>query len=108
MEAVKQDPRRQGHRGRPRGHEPATGLVRRNLLVDPVALQKLCELYGMTSQSEAVRRAIDLILLGEQAHSIQQYFAAHGAPEDVFGPPPPLPVYLGPDDVVDLDDEDYP
>jgi hypothetical protein len=82
------------------------GLVRRNLLVDPISLQKLCELCGTTSESEAVRRAIELVLLDEATESLRSLLAARGGAVDVYGPPPPLPVYLGPDDVVGSEDED--
>ena len=44
-------------RGRPRQKEAPTGLVRRNLLIDPKALEELRQYYGTKSDSETVRAA---------------------------------------------------
>jgi hypothetical protein len=108
MEAAKDHPRQPARRGRPRTRKPSTELVRRNLLLDPLSLQKLCDLYQTKNASEAVRRAIDLALLDEATESLRALLAERGGPIDAYGPPTPLPVYLGPDDVVDFDDEDTP
>jgi hypothetical protein len=88
-------------RGRPRVRKSPSGLVRRNLLVDPVALEELRALYGSKSESEAVRRVIDLALLAAEAQAISEKVSRRTDPPVVYTPPPPLPVYLQPGDVPD-------
>jgi len=110
MIAVKQETvQGQRRRGRPRTHELAPGLARRNLLIDSQALEELRTLYGAKSDSEAVRRAIDLALLAAAGEIVRDEFAKRGGPVDVYGPPPSLPVYLQPGDVPDelLVDDDF-
>lgn len=97
-------------RGRPRRHAPPAGLVRRNLLVDSDALGRLCRLYGMTSESEAVRRAVDLALLVDEGERLADSLAERGGPVDVYrrtAGASRLPVHLRPEDVVDEDREPY-
>jgi len=60
-------------------------LQRKNLLVDPDDLQRLKELYGVKSDSEAVRRACDLILMRHEVDEIAERIQAMGGPEDVYG-----------------------
>ena len=88
-------------RGRPRTHKPASGWARRNLLIDPETLEQLRALFGSKSESEAVRRAIDLALLAAAGEAVRNELAKRGGPVDAYGPPPPLPVYLRPGDVPD-------
>jgi len=110
MIAVKQETvQGQRRRGRPRTHELAPGLARRNLLIDPQALEELRTLYGAKSDSEAVRRAIDLALLAAEALAVSDKISRRSEPPVVYEPPPPLPVYLQPGDVPDelLIDDDF-
>ncbi len=51
------------HLGRPRKRPAPSGLARRNLLVNPRSLEELRALYDVSSESEAIRRAVDLALL---------------------------------------------
>lgn len=97
-------------RGRPRLHEQPPGFVRRNLLVDAGAIAQLRTLYGTTSDSAAVRRAIDLALIVDEGQALGEWLAARGGPVDTYGPPPRLPVYLHPGGVAaeDQDQDDYP
>lgn len=100
--------RQAGHKraGRPRIHESTAGLARRNLLVDPAALEQLRVLYGMRSDSEAVRRAIDLALLADEARRVRERISARGVSGDVYSRPEPLPVYVNPGDIESLDADD--
>ncbi len=88
-------------RGRPRVRKSPSGLVRRNLLIDAESLEQLRVLYGSKSDSEAIRRAIDLVLLAAEAQAISEKVSRRTDPPVVYTPPPPLPVYLQPGDVPD-------
>ncbi len=70
--------------GRPSKREAASGLVRRNLLVDAEQLTRLRDLYETKSESEAVRRAVELALLADEAATLRERIAAHGGPLDVY------------------------
>jgi hypothetical protein len=78
-------------------------LVRRNLLIDPKALEELREYYGTKSDSETVRAAVDAALMVFEAEKLREWLAAHGGgPDDVYRHTtgkPQLPVYLTPEDV---------
>jgi hypothetical protein len=65
-------------------------LVRRHLLLDPDALDRLCALYNTSDASEAVRMAIDLVLLADDADRLSEVLA-DARLEDLYTPPPPLP-----------------
>jgi hypothetical protein len=87
-------------RGRPRP-APVEGLVRRNLLVDARAIERLRELVGAQSDSDAVRKVVDAALLVEQARDLREWLAIRGGPVDVFGRTTErskLPVQLTDDD----------
>ena len=71
-------------RGRPRT-APAEGLVRRNLLIDARAIERLRELVGAQSDSDAIRKVVDAALLVEQARELREWLATRGGPVDVFG-----------------------
>lgn len=95
-------------RGRPRAKEQPTGLVRRNVLVDPQSLERLRELYKATSDSEAIRRAVDSALLVREAQDLGEWLSARGGPVDVYGRTSGvsrLPVHLEPGDVPDDEKE---
>ncbi|MCA1598170.1 MAG: hypothetical protein LC769_03975 [Chloroflexi bacterium] len=76
-----------------------SGLVRRNLLIDAESLEQLRVLYGSKSDSEAVRKVIDLALLAAEALAISDKVSRRSEPPVVYEPPPPLPVYLRPGDI---------
>ncbi len=80
-ERVKVQPKR---RGRPRVKEPVRGLVRRNLLVDPEALERVRVMYEAKSESEAVRQALAAVLLAHEAEELSTWTAARGGPLDVY------------------------
>ena len=95
-------------RGRPRTHPTPSGLVRRNLLVDPQALEKLRALYGAASESEAVRQAVETALLMQELDEIVDRIAASGGPLDVYERTtgkPRLPLHPKPEDIDDADKE---
>ena len=73
-------------RGRPRQKEAPTGLVRRNLLIDPKALEELRQYYGTKSDSETVRAAIDV---GQFIHTIKT--RGQGAVFFNYATPPTIP-----------------
>jgi len=60
-------------------------LTRMNLLVDRDHVQRLKELYGVKSESEAIRRACDLALLADEWEEAAQRIRAAGGIDDVFG-----------------------
>lgn len=99
MATTEQETGADERRGRPRARKPDAGLVRRNLLVDPEALAQLRALYGSKSESEAVRKAIDLALLAAEARASSDELSRRGEPSAAYEPPPPLPVYLRPGDI---------
>lgn len=69
-------------RGRPRV-QTATPLVRRNVLVDPGDLARVRALYGSRSDSEALRQALDAILLWHDVDELAGRIASSGGPDDV-------------------------
>ena len=60
-------------------------LTRMNLMVNREDLRKLKELYGVRSESEAVRRAAELVLLADVGERLSKRTAAHGGLEDAYG-----------------------
>src|SRR5712692_6915570 len=95
----------------PRSRKDAA-LTRMNLLVNRGHLQQLKKLYGVKSESAAVRRAAALVLLAEEADRLAERTAAQGGLEDVYGRTTgahQLP-YEWPEDepVEDLDKEEEP
>jgi len=93
--------------GRPRKRPASSGLERRNLLVNPRSLEELRALYDVSSESEAIRRAVDLALLAEEGRALGEWLASRGGPVDVYGRTTGLsrlPVHLRPEDVgLDVD-----
>ena len=71
-------------RGRPREKQPPPGLARRNLLVDPETLERVRAIYAAKSESEAVRQALDAVLLAHEAEELSDWIAARGGPLDVY------------------------
>ena len=98
-------------RGRPRVKEQPRGqLVRKNLLVDPGAIEELRRYYGAASDSEAVRWAVESAVTVAQAQALREKVAASGyqdADERTSGASR-LPVHLEPADVPDDEKIDYP
>jgi hypothetical protein len=75
------------------------------LLLDPDAVAKLCEVVRTTDVSRAVRIAIDRVLAADEVRVERARIEAHG--DNRYTPPPMLPVYLSPEDVIEpWDDED--
>jgi hypothetical protein len=70
-------------RGRPRV-QTAKPLVRRNLLLNAADLARLRALYEAKSDSEAVRLALDAILLWHDMEDFAGRIAASGGPDDVY------------------------
>ncbi|HEU0167873.1 MAG TPA: hypothetical protein VFS62_08865 [Chloroflexota bacterium] len=60
-------------------------LTRMNLLVDRDKLRELCRRLGVRSESEAVRRSAELVLLADEAEQLAARTAARGGLADVFG-----------------------
>jgi hypothetical protein len=56
-----------------------------NLLVDRDKLRELCRRLGVRSESEAVRRSAELVLLADEAEQLAARTAARGGLADVFG-----------------------
>jgi hypothetical protein len=84
-------------------------LVRKNLLLDPRSLEELRELYGLPSDSAAVRKAIDLILMVKEARELRAWTMEHGGLDDVYERTkgrPRLPRELTDEDVIDIELED--
>ena len=96
--------------GRPRQREASAELVRRNLLVDPTALEELRQYYGTKSDSETVRAAVDAALMVFEAEKRREWLASHGdGPDDVYRHTtgkPQLPVYLKPEEVPESENVD--
>lgn len=95
-------------RGRPRVKPTPSGLVRRNLLVDPEALKQVQDLYNAKSESEAVRQALEAVLLAHEAEELSEWIAARGGPLDVYERTTGvsrLPVHPKPEDIDDADKE---
>lgn len=91
--------------GRPR-IPTAKPLVRRTVLVNPADLASLRALYGVHSDSEAVRRAVDVVLLVHALEDIADRVGASGGPEDVYRRTVgerPLPALFDPAKVTDED-----
>jgi hypothetical protein len=80
-------------------------LAPRQLLLDPDALDKLCDVLRTTDGSRAVRIAIDRVLAADEVRAQRTQIEAEG--DNRYTPPPMLPVYLSPEDVIEpWDDED--
>ncbi|MDQ2827544.1 MAG: hypothetical protein M3Y74_00625 [Chloroflexota bacterium] len=110
MSAIEEHDAQPKRRGRPRVKQPPSGFVRRNLLVDPQALERLRKLYNATSDSEAVRLAVETILVGQEIDEVVDRIAAHGGPLDVYERTTGvsrLPVHPKPEDIIDADKEWY-
>jgi hypothetical protein len=75
---------RRGRRPRTRELRSDSALVRRNLLVNPQAVEQLRLLYGTPSDSAAIRRAVDLALLAAQAEELGAWLSARGGPVDAY------------------------
>lgn len=65
-------------------------LTRKNLMVDAEKVRELARQRG-TSESEAVRQAVDHALAAEEIMAVIRELHARGGIDDVFGPPPELP-----------------
>jgi len=61
-----------------------SGFARRNLLVDPQALERVQKLYNAKSELEAVRQAIEAVLLAHDAERLSTWATARGGPLDVY------------------------
>jgi hypothetical protein len=110
MSAIEEHDAQPTRRGRPRTKQAPSGFVRRNLLVDPQALERLRKLYNATSDSEAVRLAVETILVGQEIDEVVDRIAAHGGPLDVYEGATGvsrLPVHPKPEDIADADKEWY-
>lgn len=91
--------------GRPR-IQSAKPLVRRNLLLNPADLARLRALYEAKSDSDAVRQALDAILMWRDIDAVADRIAASGGPDDVYHRTtgePPLPATFDPARVTDED-----
>ncbi len=84
MSAVEERDVQPKRRGRPRVKPTPSGFVRRNLLIDPQALERLRKLYNAVSDSEAVRLAVETILVGQEIDDVVDRIAARGGPLDVY------------------------
>ncbi|MGI8915952.1 MAG: hypothetical protein ACR2JY_19640 [Chloroflexota bacterium] len=85
---------------KPRGRsriQSAKPLVRRNLLLNPADLARLRALYEAKSDSDAVRQALDAILMWRDIDEVANRIAASGGPDDVnhrtTGEPPLLAMF---------------
>jgi hypothetical protein len=58
--------------------------VRRNLLVDPEALKQVQDLYKAKSESEAVRQALEAVLLVHEARELGEWLASRGGAVDAY------------------------
>jgi len=104
-EKMKTQPKRGG---RPPVKEQSAGLVRRNLLVDAEALERVRVMYDAKSESEAVRQALAAALLAHEAEELSTWTAARGGPLDVYERTTGvsrLPVHLEPGTVPDDEKE---
>lgn len=59
-------------------------LVRKNLMVQPESLRRLAVRLG-TSQSEAVRRAVDALLLEAEVMAAARRIRVRGTLKDAYG-----------------------
>jgi hypothetical protein len=92
-------------RGRPRV-QTAKPLVRRNLLLNATDLARVRALYEAKSDSEAMRLALDAILLWHDMEDIAGRIAASGGPDDVYhrtAGEPSLPANFDPALVIEED-----
>ncbi len=108
MSAVEERDVQPKRRGRPRVKQTPSGFVRRNLLVDPQALEQVRGLYNAKSESEAVRQVIEAVLLAHEAEEFSTWTAARGGPLDVYERTTGvsrLPVHLEPGTIPDSDKE---
>jgi hypothetical protein len=81
-------------------------MVRRNLLLDPADLARLRVLYQATSDSAAVRQALDAVLMWHDMDQVAGRIAASGGPDDVYhrtGGEPALPLHFDPNLVTEED-----
>jgi len=60
-------------------------LTRMNLLLNRDHLQQLKDMYGVRTESEAVRRACALAVLANEAERLADWTAARGGLDDVYG-----------------------
>ena len=98
-------------RGRPRVKaQPHGQFVRKNLLVDPGAIEELRRYYGAASDSEAVRWAVESAVTVAQAQALREKLAASGyqGADGRAASASRLPVHLDPADVPDDEKIDYP
>lgn len=108
MSAIEEHDAQPKRRGRPRVKQAPSGFVRRNLLVDPQALERVQKLYNAKSESEAVRQVIEAVLLAHEAEKLSTWTAARGGPLDVYERTTGvsrLPVHLEPGTVPDDEKE---
>lgn len=59
-------------------------LTRKNVMVDPAKVRKLAKWLG-TSESEAIRRAVDALLLEEEVMRAVRRLRSRGTLKDVYG-----------------------
>jgi hypothetical protein len=65
-------------------------LTRKNLMLDAEKVRELARQRG-TSESEAVRQAVEHALAAKEIMAVIRELHALGGIDDVFGPPPELP-----------------
>ena len=68
-----------------RKHEGDVRLTRMNLMLNRDDLQRLKDIYGVRTESEAVRKACALAVLADEADRLAEWTAAHGGLDDVYG-----------------------
>ncbi len=108
MSAIEEHDAQPARRGRPRTKQTPSGFVRRNLLVDPQVLERVQKLYSAKSESEAVRHALEGVLLAHGAEELSTWTAARGGPLDLYERTTGvsrLPVHLAPGTIPDDEKE---
>ena len=83
-------------------------LTRMNLLVNREHLQRLKDIYGLKSESEAVRKAAELVLLADEALEVVRKYGPEGGPIDVhhrLDGGHPLPAEWPEDEPIDFDED---
>lgn len=112
MATVEEPEVRPRRRGRPRVKEQTRErLVRKNLLVDRESIEELRRYYGASSDSEAVRWAVESALLVSEARRLREASTTGGGPQDAYSRTTGvsrLPVHLEPADVPDDEKIEYP